>query len=76
MMTLRGQRKVRVTETVPDRFLDTLADEIVDVDLPVDELLTDLKKGRFTHETGLQRRFVISSNRGSSLRFANSPCVK
>lgn len=38
--------KVRVTETVPDRFLDTLADEIVDVDLPVDELLTRLEEGK------------------------------
>jgi two-component system, OmpR family, sensor histidine kinase KdpD len=38
--------KVRVTETVPDRFLDTLADEIVDVDLPVDELLGRLEEGK------------------------------
>ena len=38
--------KVRVTETVPDRFLDTLADEIVDVDLPVDELLNRLEEGK------------------------------
>jgi two-component system sensor histidine kinase KdpD len=38
--------KVRVTETVPDRFLSTLADEIVDVDLPVDELLDRLQEGK------------------------------
>lgn len=38
--------KVRVTETVPDRFLSTLADEIVDVDLPVDELLDRLEEGK------------------------------
>jgi len=38
--------KVRVTETVPDRFLDTLADEIVDVDLPVNELLDRLEEGK------------------------------
>lgn len=38
--------KVRVTETVPDRFLDTLADEIVDVDLPVNELLIRLEEGK------------------------------
>ncbi|HVQ01725.1 MAG TPA: histidine kinase [Candidatus Thermoplasmatota archaeon] len=38
--------KVRVTETVPDRFLSELADEIVDVDLPVDELLGRLEEGK------------------------------
>ena len=38
--------KVRVTETVPDRFLSELADEIVDVDLPVDELLGRLVEGK------------------------------
>jgi two-component system sensor histidine kinase KdpD len=37
---------VRVTETVPDKFLLTLADEIVDVDLPVDELLERLEEGK------------------------------
>lgn len=43
--------KVRVTETVPDRFLSTLADEIVDVDLPVDELLDRLHEGKiYPHE--------------------------
>ena len=43
--------KVRVTETVPDRFLSTLADEIVDVDLPVDELLDRLQEGKiYPHE--------------------------
>jgi len=38
--------KVRVTETVPDRFLSELADEIVDVDLPVNELLGRLEEGK------------------------------
>jgi two-component system sensor histidine kinase KdpD len=38
--------KVRVSETVPDRFLSELADEIVDVDLPVDELLGRLEEGK------------------------------
>ena len=37
---------IRVTETVPDKFLLTLADEIVDVDLPVDELLERLEEGK------------------------------
>lgn len=36
---------VRVIETVPDKIL-TLADEIVDVDLPVNELLTRLEEGK------------------------------
>jgi two-component system, OmpR family, sensor histidine kinase KdpD len=36
---------VRVRETVPDRIL-TLADEIVDVDLPVDDLLIRLNEGK------------------------------
>lgn len=36
---------VRVRETVPDRIL-SLADEIVDVDLPVDDLLTRLNEGK------------------------------
>jgi two-component system sensor histidine kinase KdpD len=38
--------KIRVLETVPDKFITTLADEIVDVDLPVNELLDRLEEGK------------------------------
>jgi two-component system sensor histidine kinase KdpD len=45
--------KVRVTETVPDRFIVTLADELVDVDLPVNELLTRLEEGKIYPKDGI-----------------------
>jgi two-component system sensor histidine kinase KdpD len=67
--------KVRVTETVPDRFLSELADEIVDIDLPVDELLGRLKEGKIypieTIATALRNFFqshVLTALREFSLR--------
>jgi two-component system sensor histidine kinase KdpD len=62
--------KVRVSETVPDRFLSELADEIVDVDLPVDELLGRLQDGKIYPEDNIATalRNFFQSHKLTALR--------
>ena len=61
---------VQVKETVPDRFIVELADEVVDVDLPVDELLERLKDGKVypKERTGTALMNFFQSHKLTALR--------
>jgi two-component system sensor histidine kinase KdpD len=62
--------KIRVLETVPDKFITTLADEIVDVDLPVNELLDRLEEGKIYPKESVANalRNFFQSKKLTSLR--------
>ncbi len=57
---VRNSTGIEVTERVPDHVL-RLADEIVNIDLPADELIARLKEGKIYHgpkmEAALQNFF-------------------
>ncbi len=62
--------KIRVLETVPDKFITSLADEIVDVDLPVNELLDRLEEGKIYPKDSIANalRNFFQSGKLTSLR--------
>ncbi len=66
--------RVRVRETLPDKALE-LADEIELVDLPPDDLIQRLGRGRSTSAIRSGARSVISSPRAISRPSGNWPCA-